>query len=340
MQARRDFLLIGFAWLLLCGQTIAHESRPALFEIRELEATPAAEKVYRYQVLWEIPRSVPGSTLPRLLLPSGCAAQYHVGENLLDYSGKQLYHCDEPLTGTTLQLDFPLINPSLSTLLRVNFADDQQFSHLLVPGKNLWTIPAMERSQGVVRAFTWLGVQHIWRGIDHLLFVACLVFIASTTRKIILTITGFTVGHSITLLAATLGWVSLPVAPIEAVIALSIAFLAHEIAVDDQASWTRRHPVAISSSFGLLHGFGFAAVLGEIGLPQAELGTALLFFNVGIEIGQLLFLALPVTLIALSGKYLAASASSHPPYFRGIASYSIGGIAAYWVITRVATFWA
>ena len=149
--------------------------------------------------------------------------------------------------------------------------------------------------------YTWLGMEHIWIGFDHLLFVLCLIWIAGSLRRILITITGFTLAHSVTLALSALQIVVLPVPPIEAVIALSVLFLATEIARGEggfngakgangaSGALTWRYPIAVSSTFGLLHGLGFAAVLNEIGLPQTELVTGLVFFNVGVEIGQVVF---------------------------------------------------
>ena len=152
----------------------------------------------------------------------------------------------------------------------------------LTRGELVWRVPLREEVATVAVQYTWLGMEHIWIGFDHLLFVLCLIWIAGGIRRILVTITGFTLAHSVTLVLAALEVVSLPVPPIEAVIALSVLFLASEIARGKQDNLTWRYPIAVSSSFGLLHGLGFAAVLGEIGLPQTELVTGLVFFNVGV----------------------------------------------------------
>ena len=129
-------------------------------------------------------------------------------------------------------------------------------------------MPDAENRFAVATEYTWLGIEHIWIGIDHLLFVACLLFIAKTSRRVLITITGFTVAHSITLALSALDLVRIPTPPVEAAIALSVVFMAWEIAKGNMNSLTHRYPIAVSSSFGLLHGFGFAAVLRDIGLPQ------------------------------------------------------------------------
>ena len=188
--------------------------------------------------------------------------------------------------------------------------------------------------------------RHIWIGIDHLLFVACLLFIARTPRRLLITITGFTIAHSITLALSALDLIRIPTPPVEAMIALSVLFMAWEIARGNYQSLTHRFPVAVSASFGLLHGFGFAAVLRDIGLPQTELPTALLFFNVGVEIGQVLFVvALVVAFFALKPALvrLLRSAKHNEVLWSSAtvpASYVIGAVASYWMIDRVTGFWA
>ncbi len=179
-----------------------------------------------------------------------------------------------------------------------------------------------------------LGVEHILFGFDHLLFVLCLVYIAQTPRRIIQTITGFTLAHSITLILASLNVVRLPIAPMEAVIALSIVFLSVELNKNNKKTFTYKYPVAISSLFGLLHGFGFASVLADIGLPDTEKIAALLFFNIGVEIGQILFLAFLLILYFLLSKILKIPTD----ILRKIVSYICGIIASLWVIERLLGF--
>ena len=172
------------------------------------------------------------------------------------------------------------------------------------------------------------------------------MFIAKTPRRLLFTITGFTVAHSITLALSALDLVRIPTPPVEAAIALSVVYMAWEIAKGNEHSLTHRYPIAVSSSFGLLHGFGFAAVLRDIGLPQTELPTALLFFNVGVEIGQILFIgALLAGFFLLRPVFVRVlrSARDSEVHWRSLtipASYAIGSIASYWMIDRVTGFWA
>jgi len=190
-----------------------------------------------------------------------------------------------------------------------------------------------------------LGIEHILLGIDHLLFVACLMFVAGSGRRLLVTITGFTIAHSITLALSALDLVRLPVPPVEAVIALSIVFLAMEIARGKRDSLTYRYPIAVSASFGLLHGFGFAAVLREIGLPQTEIPTALLFFNIGVEIGQILFVTaviavfLGAVFLTRKLKYQYVTKQLILIKVERPAAYIVGSLASFWMIERITGFW-
>jgi hydrogenase/urease accessory protein HupE len=185
-------------------------------------------------------------------------------------------------------------------------------------------------------------MQHIWQGNDHLLFIACLVLIAGSWRRILITITGFTLAHSITLALAALELVRVPVPPVEAVIALSIVFLAREIALDRRDTLTWRHPIAVSSSFGLLHGFGFASALSDIGLPQTEIPAALLAFNVGVEIGQVVFVATILSIFWLVTQSLKKLKFDSVNWLLNIEkpmAYTVGTITMFWTVERISEFW-
>ena len=182
--------------------------------------------------------------------------------------------------------------------------------------------------------YTRLGIEHILTGFDHLLFVLCLLLIVQGGWRLVKTITAFTLAHSITLALASLGVINLPSAPVEASIALSIAFLAAEILrhqAGTDTGLTYRYPWLIAFAFGLLHGLGFAGALADIGLPQGEIPIALLFFNIGVELGQLVFVALVLLLLAaLRPVWQAAHRRVELA-----ASYLIGTVAMYWLIERI-----
>ena len=201
-------------------------------------------------------------------------------------------------------------------------------------------MPEVPSPLAVIRQYTQLGIQHIWAGTDHLLFILCLIFVAGIGSKLWWTITGFTLTHSITLGLSAMNIIDISVGAVEACIALSILFLATEIAKfhTNRQSLTYRYPVVVSSIFGLLHGMGFAAVLSEIGLPQSSKITALLFFNIGVEIGQILFI-IGLLVIAFLAKKILLPHIHHRAEVSSIALkigiYAIGSLAAFWLFTRM-----
>ena len=328
-------------FLLLAFPTAeAHDARPNYVQITETDANT-------FSISWKVPTSVPDRALPYPSLPVDCVADRQPAWKVAgaEYVGQQIFRCQEGLSGRVVGIEFPIINPSLSTLYKIRLANGEEHLRILKPSETEWIVPNAEDRFAVATEYTWLGVEHIWIGIDHLLFVACLLFIARTSRRLLITITGFTVAHSITLALSALDLVRIPTLPVEAVIALSVVFMAWEIARGNTKSLTHRYPIAVSSSFGLLHGFGFAAVLRDIGLPQTELPTALLFFNVGVEIGQILFiLALLAAFFVLRPVLVPVlrSTQDHTVHWRSLttpASYVIGSMASYWMIDRISGFW-
>ncbi len=334
---RRCFALLV---ILAAATAQAHDARPNYVQITETELNT-------FSVMWKVPASMPGGALPYPTLPADCTAERQPAWHLAgaEYLGQQVFRCEAGLSGRTVGIEFPTINPSLSTLYKIRLANGEEHLRILKPSQFEWTVPDAENPFTVATQYTLIGVEHIWIGIDHLLFVACLLFIARTPRRLLITITGFTVAHSITLALSALDLVRIPTPPVEAMIALSVVFMAWEIAKGNQDSLTHRFPVAVAASFGLLHGFGFAAVLRDIGLPQTELPTALLFFNVGVEIGQVLFvLALVTAFLVLRPVFvrLLRSAKDNEVHWTSLttpASYLIGAVASLWMIERVSGFW-
>ncbi len=245
-----------------------------------------------------------------------------------------------------MQVVFPGYNPSISILFRLQRLTGENHTTIASPKEPSWIIPDREATAPVARQYFVLGVEHILKGFDHLLFVACLIIIAGSLKRVFVTITGFTVAHSVTLALSALGFMRIPTPPVEAAIALSIVFLATEIARERRDTLTWRYPVTVSVSFGLLHGFGFATVLREIGLPQTEITTALLFFNVGVEAGQILFVTVLVGLLAVvrtfgrhrTSQQVSWDAASMPRTLVVPITYAIGGLASWWTFARLATF--
>jgi hydrogenase/urease accessory protein HupE len=334
-------LLLFFLLFLAASGAQAHDSRPNFVEIIETETGV-------FTVHWKIPASVPFQALPTIRMPESCNTDARLATQQAGgaYQGRQDYVCPGGLSGQEIGIEFPIINPSLSSLFQVRLANGEQHVRVLKPDERSWIVPDAENKLAIAGQYTWLGIEHIWIGIDHLLFVACLLLIARTARKVLITITGFTVAHSITLALSALDLVRIPTPPVEAAIALSVVFLAWEIVKNDEEQLTFRYPVAVSTSFGLLHGFGFAAVLRDIGLPQTELPTALLFFNIGVEIGQILFLLALLVAFYITRpllKRLLSLSHDHQVHWETLttpAAYVIGGIASYWLLDRVSNFWA
>ena len=317
----------------------AHESRPLYIEVTE--NAPLV-----FSVRWKIPPSVDVRNAPEILMAEGCVAAR--GQGAAANRGsvrRRTYRCDVDPAGTALQIRYPAFNPSVSALLRVSRRSGETHSLLASPDQTELIIPEVESFGAVARDYLTLGVKHILEGYDHLLFLVCLMLIAGTGRRILITITGFTIAHSITLALSALGLVRVPVPAVEAAIALSIVFLAVEIVRGDENSLTYRYPIAVAASFGLLHGFGFAAVLGETGLPQTEIPAALLFFNLGVELGQIAFVmavVLVYQLMRLVGRAIAnqdLSIDGLRP-LQTPTAYAVGILASFWMVQRVATFWS
>jgi hydrogenase/urease accessory protein HupE len=334
---RRRLWLAAAAMLALSGSpgaARAHENRPLYVEVTEREPLV-------FSVQWKIPPSVDVRNAPEISMAEGCvpAAEASARGSVR----RQTYRCEIEPAGTALGIHYPAFNPSVATLVRVSRASGETHSILASPDQSEVVIPDKESFGTVAWDYLGLGVRHILGGYDHLLFLVCLLLIARTGRRILVTITGFTIAHSITLVLSALGLVRVPVPPVEAAIALSIVFLAVEIVRGDRNSVTYRYPIAVSSSFGLLHGFGFAAVLGETGLPQTEIPTALFFFNVGVEVGQILFVGAVIALyqaVRLLGRTFIDRDLSMDMLRRLQlpAAYAIGSLAAFWMIERIATF--
>jgi hydrogenase/urease accessory protein HupE len=222
----------------------------------------------------------------------------------------------------------------LDVLVRVEFLDGRSFTHILRPEAPRVTIPGAEGRAGVAWTYLGMGVEHILLGVDHLLFVLGLLWIVSDRKMLLKTITSFTLAHSITLGIATLGYARAPVLPLNAAIALSIVFLGPEMVRSwrGETSFTIRHPWIVAFAFGLLHGFGFASGLTTLGLPPGEIPLALLLFNVGVEFGQIAFVAL-VILLERAFHVLDVRFSR---WAHAIPAYTVGSLGALWTIQRTA----
>jgi len=310
----------------------AHESRPAYLELNETQAAV-------FDVLWRRP-AIGERVLsmqpvfPRHCEQSGQRARYPQPDAMTE---RWVIDCGaNGLVGHQIRIE-GLQTTLTDVLVRVTFGDGVTHTQVLRPNLTAFTVEGAPSKWAVSADYFRLGVEHILGGIDHLLFVLALLIIVDGTRRLIATITAFTIAHSLTLAGATLGWVHVAQQPVEAVIALSILFVAGEILHTRRGhpGVTVRWPWLVAFTFGLLHGFGFAGALNEVGLPQKEIPLALLMFNVGVEAGQLFFVA-----TVLGGLFVAKKLLARPlPWAVPAAAYGIGGMSAFWVIDRVSGFW-
>src|SRR4030095_14814804 len=227
---------------------------------------------------------------------------------------------------------------SLDVLVRVERVDGTEQLGRVLALSPRFTLKRTPGPYEVIRTYTGLGIEHILTGTDHLLFVLALVIIVRGRRKLLITVTAFTIAHSITLALATLDVVRVPGPPVEATIALSIVFVASEIVRLRQGreGLAARKPWMIAFSFGLLHGLGFAGALAEVGLPQNAIPLALLFFNVGVEIGQLIFIVVVLAVGVIANRLMRRHAD--PRWTVVMTAYLIGRVASVWVVARNAAY--
>ncbi|HTS82460.1 MAG TPA: HupE/UreJ family protein [Myxococcaceae bacterium] len=308
---------------------LAHEARPAYLELRE--AAPG-----NFRVLWKTPMQ--GDLRLALVaeFSQGVQATSPVLTRRVPGAAVQTWSVrSTSLRGQTVRVG-GLEGTMTDALVRVEFADGTSWTERLTPGRSEATVPARPSSLAVAGLYLRLGVEHILTGVDHLLFVLALLILTRGGGRLLATITAFTVAHSITLAAATLGWVHVPQPPVEAVIALSIAFVAAEIVRGraGHAGAAERWPWLVAFVFGLLHGLGFASGLAEIGLPEKRIPLALLFFNVGVELGQLVFVAA----VVLALRAMARARLRLPRSSGLLVPYFIGSVAMFLLIQRVAGF--
>ncbi|HEY9035075.1 MAG TPA: HupE/UreJ family protein [Pseudomonadales bacterium] len=323
----------AIAWLIavaLSPTALADDLRPASLTITAMDNG-------LYQVAWKVPANkgrerlaldVEFDASTRMVTP--------VRQAFVDAAHVSAWQIERPggLAGMRVRVN-GLDASYTDVLLRATERDQTVISAVLNADRQEYLLEDAGESDSDASAYVVLGIEHILIGFDHLLFVACLVYLSGSKRKLLWTITGFTLAHSVTLFMAALGWVRVPIPPVEAAIALSIVFLALEIARNDPASISVRYPVLVAASFGLLHGFGFASVLADIGLPPTDTVHALLLFNVGVEAGQLVFVAaLWFAFHVLSWLFGGLSAERTRP----VVSYVAGSVACIWLVTRLSVF--
>lgn len=322
-------ILVALATLLAPLPGRAHEVRPAYLDLRE-------ERPGEFSVLWKTPMLGEMRLALDPFFSGPVEAVTPVAGRTTGDAAVQTWRLRaENLRGQTLRI-VGLETTLTDALVRVAFADGRTWVHRVTPRQPEVVIATRPSAWGVAGTYLALGVEHILTGIDHLLFVLALLLLTTGTWQLIKTVTAFTVAHSITLGLATLGIVHVPSSPVEAVIALSILFVAAEIvqARRGRAGLAAQMPWIVAFIFGLLHGFGFAGALSEVGLPEGHIPVALLFFNLGVEAGQLLFVAAVLTLVTGARRIPMA----WPRWAELVPPYAIGSLAMFWVIQRVAVF--
>ena len=329
-QSVRRMAVIVLLWLTamvlvpvgLGRSAQAHEVKPAVLALKEVGEN-------RFTVRWSPPTSPNGVVDAVPVFPLGCA----LGSGADVVNGALLQCGADGLVG---QLSFDSPREPLSTVsVSVEWRDGHawfQMARGTPPTLTLRGVPAQANAQqsfGLALYYGWLGVEHIWGGPDHLLFVLGLLLLVRDSRRLLWTITSFTVAHSVTLVAATLGWTHVPIAPVELCIALSVLLLAIE-ASERRPTFTRQAPWLVAFAFGLLHGLGFASALADVGLPPQHVPLSLLAFNLGVEVGQLCVIGLAAVLWT---AFVRKRVFEKRVEFAG--AMTLGTAATVWTLQRV-----
>jgi hydrogenase/urease accessory protein HupE len=324
-------VVIGCILFWFAALSVADEIRPGYLELKE-----SGHNIF--SVVWKVPAKGDKKLSLKAQLPDHCKDKTRANAQLINgaYIQRWIIVCDGGLVEKTISIA-GLDATNTDVLLRLEFINGTSQSVLLTPTKRSFQVPAEASSLQIIGTYTWLGITHILLGIDHLLFVFALLLIVSNMRRLFWTVTAFTAAHSITLAGATLGFVYVPQQPVEAVIALSILFLAMEIvhARRGHPGVAVRWPWLVAFIFGLLHGFGFAGALAEVGLPQQAIPLALVFFNLGVELGQVLFV---VTVVSLGWVLHQLKQPKLMDRAEIVAIYSIGSLATFWLFERISLF--
>jgi len=330
LRALLQIALGALVGALLAFRTSAHETRPAYLELRETTAES-------YDVLWKVPAAGDLRLGIYVELPAGTERLSEPRGLFADGAYLERWSVRVPggLAGGAIHIA-GLDATRIDVLVRIVHADGATQVVRLLPGAPSFVVAARPDVLGIVRTYAALGIEHILTGIDHLLFILGLLLVTRGGWRLVKTVTGFTVSHSLTLTAATLGWVNVPQAPVEAVIALSIVFVAAETLHLRRGSegLTARHPWFVAFAFGLMHGLGFAGGLSAAGLPPGHIPTALLFFSVGVEAGHLAFVTAVLAVLALVRRVRLP----WPGWVEMVPPYAIGTVAMYWVLERTQAF--
>jgi len=318
--------VLFLALMIAAASSVAHEVRPAALQITE-GADGAVQARWRQPVTGDYTIAI-SPVLSAGWLDGEPGQRQVTADSLI-----KIWNVAPPhvaLAGQTLWVR-GLDRTITDTLVQITYADGTVLTRLLKAARPVMQIPASRQPGVSVPEYLLLGISHIWSGPDHLLYVLGLILLLSGWRTLVTTITAFTLAHSLTLACAALGLIQLRPAPVEAVIALSIVYVAVELQRRVSGLDPTTPPWLMAFSFGLLHGFGFAGALRQVGLPEHSLLSALFLFNVGIEIGQLLFVALVLTAVRLLRDYLPYL----QPRLLRLAPYGIGSLASCWLLQRL-----
>ena len=323
--------LIGVLLTAFARGGFAHEVRPAYLELRETGPET-------YDVFWKVPGQGEDLRLGIYVeLPAGSANVTAPRGSMVNNAFTERWTVKRPggLAGGIINIA-GLTATKTDVLVRLERLDGSAQVTRLTPSAPSFVVEAAPRALEVAHTYSVLGVEHILTGIDHLLFVLALLIITGGGWKLVKTVTAFTISHSITLTAATLGFVHVPQRPVEAVIALSIVFVAAEIVRIHRGleSVTARAPWLVAFTFGLMHGLGFAGGLSEAGLPAGHVPTALLFFSAGVEAGHFMFIGVVLAFIAVVRRIRVP----FPRWTELVPPYAIGSVAMFWVVQRIAIF--
>ncbi|MBL4828189.1 MAG: HupE/UreJ family protein [Spongiibacteraceae bacterium] len=336
----KNFVACLFVFILASASVSGDEYSSAYLEFKQTSAND-------FDVLWKVPANITNKRENlRVQFPTDAlltkTRRIVVAGVLTERSS---IHRAGGLAGATIEIT-GLGEVATDVLVRIERLDGSSETARLQSTSSSFVVLGAPQFMDVVNTYVVFGIEHILTGFDHLMFVACLIFIAGVSanrwRRLLLTITGFTVAHSVTLTLAALEWVRMPILAIEASIALSIVFLAREIMVERRDTLTWRYPLVVSATFGLLHGFGFASALREIGLPKGELATALLTFNIGVEIGQILFVLCLILLFTVVSQILKSVKMTSGSMLRMVekpVALGVGCIAMFWTLERLSGVW-
>lgn len=318
-------LMLGFG---LAQATYAHRFAPSLLKVNETAPQ-------QYNIVWKTPAQGVSNVPLKPVWPESCEVK-NASPPQLEGTGvvtSWQLQCsslgEDGLVGETLGVSGLGANQA-SAMVMVNLLDGRSYQQVLDTEQPEFVVPVESTAGDVAGDYTRLGVEHIWTGFDHLMFVFGLLLLVGGGSRLLWTITAFTLGHSITLSLVTLGFFDYPVALVEFAIALSIFILAVELTRKEKHDALWRNPWWLAGGFGLLHGMGFAGALVETGLPQDNVPLALLFFNIGIELGQIAFILVVWVVWFVIRKPLAAWQDRLVP----VPVYILGALSAMWCIER------